>query len=288
MLTGKYKKLLNEFQIVIPKERILTDEFQTYALGTDAGFYRLIPKIVVKVESEEEVIHVIRSCKFRNIPFTFRAAGTSLSGQAISDSVLVMLGKDWDNVEITDEGHKVNVQPGIIGGRVNNLLSRFNRKLGPDPASINSAKMGGIAANNASGMTSGTVNNIYNTLEGMRIIFSDGSVLDSTNDESRNHFRKHNFEMLNRINTISKRVKTNKELKQRIENKYKIKNTCGYGLNSLIDFDDPIDIITHLMIGSEGTLGFISELSLRTVPDLPHKATALLFIKNIASACSMI
>ncbi len=288
MLTGKYKKLLNEFQIVIPKEQILTDEFQTYALGTDAGFYRLIPKIVVKVESEEEVIHVIRSCKFRNIPFTFRAAGTSLSGQAISDSVLVMLGKDWDNVEITDEGHKVNVQPGIIGGRVNNLLSRFNRKLGPDPASINSAKMGGIAANNASGMTSGTVNNIYNTLEGMRIIFSDGSVLDSTNDESRNHFRKHNFEMLNRINTISKRLKTNKELKQRIENKYKIKNTCGYGLNSLIDFDDPIDIITHLMIGSEGTLGFISELSLRTVPDLPHKATALLFIKNIASACSMI
>ena len=288
MLSGVYKKLLNEFLTLIPKEQILTDEFQTYALGTDAGFYRLIPKIVVKVETEEEVIHVIRSCKSSNIPFTFRAAGTSLSGQAISDSVLVMMGKNWNKVEIKDEGQKINVQPGIIGGRVNILLSRFNRKLGPDPASINSAKMGGIAANNASGMTSGTVNNIYNTLDGMKIILSDGSVLDSTNDESRNHFRKHNFELLNRITAISQKIKTNNILKKRIENKYKIKNTCGYGLNSLLDFDDPIDIITHLMIGSEGTLGFISELSLRTVPDLPHKATVLLFIRDIASACSMI
>ena len=104
MRSGVYKKLLNEFLTLIPKERVLTDEFQTYALGTDAGFYRLIPKIVVKVETEEEVIHVIRSCKSSNIPFTFRAAGTSLSGQAISDSVLVMLGKNWNKVEIKDEG----------------------------------------------------------------------------------------------------------------------------------------------------------------------------------------
>jgi len=288
MLTGVYKILLSEFLTLIPKEQILTDEFQTYALGTDAGFYRLTPKIVVKVESEEEVIHVIKSCKANNIPFTFRAAGTSLSGQAISDSVLVILGKSWDKVEIKDGGHIVYVQPGIIGQRVNNKLARYNRKLGPDPASINAAKMGGIAANNASGMTSGTVNNIYNTLEGMRIIFSDGSVLDSTNDESKTNFIENNKELLNNITFISKRVKTNRELKQRIENKYKIKNTCGYGLNSLIDFDDPFDIITHLMIGSEGTLGFISELTLRTVPDLPHKATALLFIKDVASACSMI
>ncbi|UCH65955.1 MAG: FAD-binding oxidoreductase, partial [Ignavibacterium sp.] len=288
MLTTAYKKLLNEFLTLIPKEQIITDEFKTYALGTDAGFYRLVPYIVVKVEREEEVKHVINECILNKIPLTFRAAGTSLSGQAISDSVLVMLGKNWDYIEIKDEGRKVKVQPGIIGEKVNNQLSRFNRKLGPDPASINAAKMGGIAANNASGMTSGTANNIYNTLEGMKIIFSDGTVLDSTNVDSRTKFRTHNRELLNSITEISNKVKSNQKLKQKIEKKYKIKNTCGYGLNSLLDFDDPIDIITHLMIGSEGTLGFISEMSLRTVPDLPHKATALLFLKDIASACSMI
>ena len=288
MLTDAYKKLLKEFLILIPNEQLTIDEFQTYALGTDAGFYRLTPKIVVKVESEQEVIHVINSCSSNSIPLTFRAAGTSLSGQAISDSVLVMLGKNWDNFLIEDDGQKVNVQPGIIGERVNIQLSRFNRKLGPDPASINAAKMGGIAANNASGMTSGTANNIYNTLEGMKIVFSNGSVLDSTIEDSRTIFRNNNQDLLDRIAGISKKVKTNNELKQRIENKYKIKNTCGYGLNSLLDFEDPIDIITHLMIGSEGTLGFISEMKLRTVPDLPFKATALLFLKDIASACSMI
>jgi len=288
MLTAAYKKLINEFIKLIPKEQIITDELQTYAIGTDAGFYRLTPKIVVKVENEEEVIHVIKSCSSNNIPLTFRAAGTSLSGQAISDSVLVMLGKNWDNLEIKEEGDVVNVQPGIIGERVNNQLSRFNRKLGPDPASINAAKMGGIAANNASGMTSGTANNIFNTLNGMRIIFSDGSVLDSTDAESKTNFKENHKALLDNITSISTRLKNNRELKQRIENKYKIKNTCGYGLNSLIDFDDPIDIVTHLMIGSEGTLGFISGLSLKTVPDLPHKATALLFIKDIATACAMI
>jgi D-lactate dehydrogenase len=288
MLTAVYKKLLNDFLNYIPEEQIFTYEFQRYALGTDAGFYRLVPKIVVKVESEKEVIQVIKSCRSKNIPLTFRAAGTSLSGQAISDSILVILGENWDTIDIEDEGHKVKVQPGIIGERVNIQLSRFNRKLGPDPASINAAKMGGIAANNASGMTSGTANNIYNTLEGMRIIFSNGSILDSTNDESINHFKEYNQNLLDRISAIANNVKSNEELKKRIEHKYKIKNTCGYGLNSLIDFDDPIDIITHLMIGSEGTLGFISDITLRTVPDLPYKATALLFLDDIASACSMI
>ncbi|HTL46478.1 MAG TPA: hypothetical protein VL688_00245, partial [Verrucomicrobiae bacterium] len=65
----------------LPSERIITDEMTRFALGTDASFYRLVPKLVVKVENEDETGRVMRACRSLEMPFTFRAAGTSLSGQ---------------------------------------------------------------------------------------------------------------------------------------------------------------------------------------------------------------
>lgn len=280
--------MVNELKEIIPSERIFTDELHTYAYGTDASLYRLVPKIAVKVGDEKELLHTIKSCNKNNIPFTFRGSGTSLSGQSITDSFLIIVNENWDEIKINDDGTQVELQPGVLGGRVNRLLAKYQRKLGPDPASIDSATIGGIAANNASGMTSGTVNNTYNTLAGMRIIFADGSLLDTTNESSINEFKNNKKEFINQLLSIVDEVKTNDKLKEKINNKYRMKNTCGYGLNSLIDFDDPVDIISHLMIGSEGTLGFILRLKLNTVPDLPYKATSLLLVKNISSACKMI
>ena len=288
MLSGTFKNLFNELKEIIPSERIFPDELHTYAYGTDASLYRLIPKIAAKVGNENELLHIIKSCNKNNIPFTFRGSGTSLSGQAISDSVLIIMNENWDGIKINDDGTQVELQPGVLGGRVNRLLTKYQRKLGPDPASIDSATIGGIAANNASGMTSGTVNNTYNTLAGMRIILADGSVLDTTDESSRNEFKNNKKEFITQLLSIVDDVKTNEKLKEKINNKYRMKNTCGYGLNSLIDFDDPVNIISHLMIGSEGTLGFISRIKLNTVTDLPYKATTLLLIKNISYACKMI
>ena len=288
MLKDPFKNLFNELKEIIPSERIFTDELHTYAYGTDASLYRLVPKIAVKVGDEKDLLHTIKSCNKNNIPFTFRGSGTSLSGQAISDSVLVIMNENWAKIKINDDGTEVELQPGVLGREVNRLLAKYQRKLGPDPASIDSAMIGGIAANNASGMTSGTVNNTYNTLAGMKIIFVDGYVLDTSDESSRNEFKNNKKEFITQLITLVDEIKSNEKLKEKINNKYRMKNTCGYGLNSLLDFNDPIDIISHLMIGSEGTLGFISRIKLNTVPDLPYKATALLLIKNISLACRMI
>ena len=231
---------------------------------------------MVRVDTEAEVGEVLKQCRARRLPLTFRAGRTSLSGQSLSDSVLMQLGTGWRGISIEDEGSLVTLQPGVVGAHANARLAPYRRKIGPDPASINAAMVGGIAANNASGMCCGTSQNSYRTLEGMRIVLADGTVLDTRCAASRERFRQTRPDLVERIGELAERTRENGVLAGRIRRKFKMKNTTGYSLNALIDFEDPIDVIQHLMIGSEGTLGFISEITYRTVPDHPHKATALI------------
>ncbi|MGE4409529.1 MAG: FAD-binding oxidoreductase, partial [Sphingobium sp.] len=173
---------------LIPAERVISDILRRIAYGTDASFYRLIPELVIIVENEAEVRHVLATAAHHDCPVTFRAAGTSLSGQAISDSLLVVLGDGWRSARINPTGDNIRLQPGVIGGAANRMLARHGRKIGPDPASIATAKIGGITANNASGMCCGTAQNSYQTLQSMRLILADGTVLDTGDADSRRDF----------------------------------------------------------------------------------------------------
>ncbi len=283
--TGSYRILHSRLSSFIPKERLLDDELLTLTYGTDASFYRLVPKIVVKVESEEEVVRLLRESRDLHLPVTFRAAGTSLSGQAISDSVLAVLGPSWKGCVIAPDASTISLQPGVVGARANAWLAPFGKKIGPDPASINSAMIGGIAANNASGMCCGTAQNSYKTIAGMRVIFADGTMLDTRNQASRDAFLRIRRDLVERVLALHGTISANRSLAERIRRKFKMKNTTGYSLNAFVDFEEPIDIIQHLMIGSEGTLGFIAEVTYHTVPELRYKATALLLFPSIVDAC---
>ncbi|MDX9880478.1 MAG: FAD-binding and (Fe-S)-binding domain-containing protein [Prolixibacteraceae bacterium] len=288
MLTGNYQTLYRRLSGQVDPKRMFHDPLHTLAFGTDASFYRLIPKLVIKAKNEEEVSLVLKECSALNLPVTFRAAGTSLSGQAISDSVLLIAGEHWKGYEILDEGRKIRLQPGLIGSKVNILLAPYQRKIGPDPASINSAMIGGIAANNASGMCCGTADNSYQTVVGMKIVFHDGSVLDTHDAQSKKEFQQNHPEIISEIEKLGQSVKAKEELSARIRKKFSIKNTTGYSLNALVDFSDPFDIIEHLMIGSEGTLGFISEITYRTVEELPYKASSMMVFPDIEKACNAV
>src|SRR6185436_15280758 len=175
----RYELLRRRALEFIPAARLVTDPLRLLAWGTDASFYRLVPRLAVVVESEGEVARLLAACAELSTPVTFRAAGTSLSGQAITDSVLVLLGDNWRSVTPSADGRLVTLQPGVIGAAANRALARFGRKIGPDPASIDAAMIGGIAANNASGMCCGTAQNSYRTLAGMRVVLADGTVLDT-------------------------------------------------------------------------------------------------------------
>jgi D-lactate dehydrogenase len=285
-LTGPYKRLLRELATQIPSSRIILDPLRTLAYGTDASFYRLIPKLVIKAKTESEVALILKSAARLAIAVTFRAAGTSLSGQAVTDSVLVIAGDSWKNYEILDGGQKIRLHPGIIGGQANAYLAPLGRKIGPDPASINAAMIGGIAANNASGMCCGTAQNSYNTLAALRLILQDGTLLDTADAQSRRRFEQTHAGLLKQVAELGRKVRANDELAAKIRHKFKIKNTTGYSLNALVDFEDPFDIIAHLMIGSEGTLGFISEITYHTVIEHPYKASALIVFGGIRDACT--
>ena len=288
MLAEPYASLFRALKESIPPERLVIDPLRTLAYGNDASFYRLVPKIVVMADNQAEIARILALAHKYATPVTFRAAGTSLSGQAVTDSVLVSLWAGWQGTRLSDDASLISVEPGVIGGHANRLLAPHRRKIGPDPASINAAKVGGIAANNASGMCCGIAQNSYQTLDSMRVVLADGAMLDTGDDESRKNFADSHRELLDRLAELSRRTRDNSPLAARIRHKFRIKNTTGYSLNALVDFEDPIDILQHLMIGSEGTLGFIAEITYRTVDEHEHKASALAVFPDVKTACQAV
>lgn len=270
---------------LIPAERYFDDPVATLAYGTDASFYRLLPKLVLRIESEAEVVALLQLANQYQVPLTFRAAGTSLSGQAVTDSVLLVLGENWQQREVRGLGEQIRLQPGVIGAAANQALTKFQRKIGPDPASINSCKIGGIVANNASGMCCGTAHNSFNTLSAMRLVLFDGTVLDTEDAQSVASFRQSHAALLAELTQLGQQTRDNTELCNKIRHKYRLKNTTGFSLNALTEYTDPIDILTHLMVGSEGCLGFISAVTYNTVPDYPHRASGLLVFPSVESCC---
>jgi D-lactate dehydrogenase len=280
--------LLRELSGFLPPRQVVHDELRRLAYGTDASFYRMVPEVVAIVENEDEVRAVLQSARAHGRPVTFRAAGTSLSGQAVTDGVLALIGEGFASCEIAPDAASVRLGPGIIGGEVNFRLAPHGRKIGPDPASINAAKMGGIVANNASGMCCGTSQNSYRTLLGMRLMLADGTVLDTEDAASRAAFKRSHGPLLAELERLGRETRADTALAARIRHKFRIKNTTGYGLNALVDFEDPFDILSHLMVGSEGTLGFMSRVRLQTVDEDPFKASALVFFETIGSACEAV
>ncbi len=281
----KYTSFLHDIARFIPGDRIYTDELRRLAWGTDAGFYRLIPQIVIRSNSEEEVSMLLKAADKYQLPVTFRAAGTSLSGQAISDSILIVAGKHWEQYEVLEGGKAIRLQPGIIGQRVNEILKPYGQKFAPDPASVKSAMVGGIVMNNASGMNCGTHANSDKVLRSVRMVLADGTCLDTGNPESRRAFQEKRPDFIRRIEELRDQVRANKSLAERIRYKYAIKNVTGLNILPFICFDDPFDIIAHLLVGSEGTLAFLSEVTMATEYDYPCKASAMLYFSDIKEAC---
>ena len=279
---------VRDVEQLIAQDRRFSDPLSTLAFGTDASFYRLIPKLVIRVESEDEVVELLRLARRDQVPVTFRAAGTSLSGQAISDSVLIVLGDNWNAKEIRGQGTQIRLQPGVIGAQANAWLAPFGRKIGPDPASINACKIGGIVANNASGMCCGTAQNTYHTLAGLRVVLADGTRVDTEDANNVAAFRQSHAPLLEQLATLARETRANPELAAKIRHKYRLKNTTGLSLNALVDFDDPLDILSHLLVGSEGTLGFISSVTYDTVIDHPNKASALIVFPDVETCCNAV
>ena len=256
------------------------------AYAHDASMYRLVPKAVCRPENESDVISILQYANDTNTPITFRAGGTSLSGQSVSEGIIAEIIRGWQNHKIINNGRSILLQPGVIGARANLYLSNYNRRIGPDPASINAARIGGIVSNNSSGMVCGVKYNTYHTMKNMRFILANGNTYDTSNKDDYGRFINDEMALSNGLLESKKKINDNSNLLKKIKDKYLIKNTLGYSLNALIEYDHPLDIFSHLIVGSEGTLAFLSNIELVTIDDPPSKSTGLVIFKNIEEATS--
>src|SRR5512136_2172897 len=175
---------------IISRDRLLTRPIERIAYASDASFYRLIPQAVVLAKGIGEIQELFRFSQAHRVPMTFRAAGTSLSGQAVTDGILVEVGRHWREVRVEEGGRKIRVQPGVIGGYVNQALKAYRAKMGPDPASINACMMGGILSNNSSGMCCGVTQNAYHTLDSLSVLLADGTTVDTAQPDADEQLRR--------------------------------------------------------------------------------------------------
>jgi len=281
-------ELHRDLAALLAPDRVLVRPFELAAYACDASFYSLTPRAVVRPKDAGEVRALFAWSRRSRIPLTFRAGGTSLSGQAVGDGVLVDVSRHWRTLEILDGGARVRVGPGVVGGFVNAHLARYGAKLGPDPASINACMIGGIVANNSSGMCCGIERNAYRTLASLRFVLPSGTEIDTAAPDAAARFEALEPGIARGLMQLKRRIESDPGLAGRVRAKYRMKNTMGYSLNSFLDFDTPLSILWHLLVGSEGTLAFLAEAIFETVPDLPMKSAGLLFFDDVPRACRAI
>jgi D-lactate dehydrogenase len=250
----------------------------------DASHYRLVPQAVALAGDADQVAGILAVCGAHGVPVTFRSGGTSLSGQAGGAGVVIDTRRRFRAIEVLDDGERVRTQPGATVRAVNTWLARHGRRLGPDPASEIACTIGGVVANNSSGMSCGIHANTYRTLQSAVLVLPSGTVIDTSVPEAAEILRAEEPRIEQGLRQLRDRVRSNPESVATLRRLHAIKNTMGYGLNSFLDHDEPVDILEHLVVGSEGTLAFVAEATFHTVPVLPHAATGLLVFPSLAQA----
>ncbi|WP_424440566.1 FAD-binding and (Fe-S)-binding domain-containing protein, partial [Microbacterium sp.] len=269
---------------VADASRIRTRAIDRVAYASDASHFLLTPNAVVVAQDAAEVAAVLRGANATGTRVTFRSGGTSLSGQASGDDLLVDTRRGFRRIDVLDGGRRVRVQPGATVRQVNLRLLRHGYRLGPDPASEAACTIGGVVANNSSGMACGTVENTYRTLESMIFVLPSGTKIDTADADADAHLKAREPELFEGIIRLQRRVRSNPESVAIIERQFAMKNTMGYGVNAFVDFDSPVQVLAHLIIGSEGTLAFVAEATFRTVPIMPRITTALAVFPTLDDA----
>ena len=275
---------MNQIHNFLNNQKIQNDLITRLAYARDASLYRLVPKFVARPQHENDVKQLLKYARTTKTPITFRSGGTSLSGQSVSNGIIAEVLHEWKTIAVKDDGHAIKMQPGVNAAFANKILERYSRRIGPDPASINAACIGGIISNNSSGMVCGTQFNSYHTLQDISFILPNGNKYSTSMKNHNRHFVSSEPELANGLLEIRKKIISKQWLLNKIRDKYKIKNTIGYSMNSFLDFVEPLDIFSHLLVGAEGTLAFISDVTLKTIPNYDHKATGLLLFNSPESA----
>ncbi|MFJ6580936.1 FAD-binding and (Fe-S)-binding domain-containing protein [Streptomyces sp. NPDC091368] len=285
---GTPRRLREELTELLGPGKVLSKISDLVRYASDASPYRFVPQVVVVAEDIDDISAVLSYAHGKGREVVFRAAGTSLNGQAQGEDILVDVRRHWAGVEVLDDGARARIRPGTTVVRANAALAPHGRVLGPDPASAIACTVGGVVANNASGMTAGTTRNSYRTVASLTVVLPSGTVVDTADPDADAELARAEPRLCAELMALKAEIEADDELTARIRAKYAIKNTNGYRLDAFLDGDTPVRILRGLMVGSEGTFGFISEVVFDTVPLDREVSTALLFFPSLPAAASAV
>jgi D-lactate dehydrogenase len=291
---GVAQPLRGDLEALLGADRVLGRAGDIVKYASDASPYRLFPRAVVVAKEAEDVAKVLRYGREQGIPVTFRAGGTSLNGQGQSGGILVDVRRHFGGVAVEPgepreggaavEAATARVKPGTVLGHANRVLAPHGRKLGPDPASTDIACVGGVVANNSGGMRCGTTFDSYSTVRSLTFVLPSGTTIDTAAPGAAERFEREEPELAAGLAAIRDEIRADTELSERIRRKFAIKNTTGYRLCAFLDEEEPLQIFRRLLIGSEGTLGFVAEAVFETVPVPARTTTAWIHFPDIDQA----
>ena len=250
------------------------DKVSRALYSTDASVYQIEPLGVVIPRSPEAVIRAIALAAQHGVPITPRGGGTSQAGQSIGSGIVLDTSKHLNRVlEINPDERWARVEPGVVLDELNAALRPHNLRFAPDVSSASRATVGGMMANNSSGARSVLYGKTIDHVLEQRVVLSDGSLA---------HFRpldRHPADAIAGDGIEARAYRAIPELGRRhadeIERRFPkvLRRVGGYNLDAFVDPSLPVDL-TRILIGSEGTLGFIVDAKIKLVP-LPKQKSVL-------------
>ena len=285
---GTPKELKADLIALLGKDKVLHRAIDLVRYASDASPYRLTPQVVVLPWTIDDVVNIFRYCRENGRHATFRAAGTSLNGQAQSDDILIDVRRHWYGAKVEGDGRRVRARAGMILGHVNALLERHGRRLGPDPASSGACTIGGVIANNAGGMRCTVERDAYHTVAAMTFVTPSGAVIDTSAPDAEDAFTAAEPQLAQGLLELRRELLNDPALADRIRSKYKIRNTHGYRLGALLDGETPLEIFRRLIVGSEGTLAFLADATIETVPAAKVTSVAWIPVPTIDEAVALV
>ncbi|MEV5677935.1 MULTISPECIES: FAD-binding and (Fe-S)-binding domain-containing protein [unclassified Streptomyces] len=285
---GTPEPLRSDLTALLGADKVLWKVSDLVRYASDASPYRFLPQVVVVPEDIDDISAILSYAHGKSRDVVFRAAGTSLNGQAQGEDILVDVRHHWTGIEVLDDGARARIRPGTTVMRANATLARHGRLLGPDPASAIACTVGGVVANNASGMTAGTTRNSYRTVSSLTFVLPSGTVVDTADPEADATLAHAEPDLCAGLLALKAEIEADDALTARIRAKYEIKNTNGYRLDAFLDGSTPVEILRGLMVGSEGTFGFISEVVFDTLPLDRRISSALLFFPSLTAAAAAV
>ena len=283
---GADEKLVVQLGEIVGPSNVFGRVSDLVRYASDASPYRDIPSVVVAPRDAQDLSKLMLFAREHGRTLTFRASGTSLNGQAMTNDILVDVKTHFGGMEVLDGGKRFRCRPGVVLGDAQAVLRRHGYMLGPDPGSTASAAVGGVVADNAGGMRCTLERDSYHTLHEAVFVLTNGAIVDTRDGDQA--FQAQCPQLHQAIVTLRDRIRADDALVGRLRKKFSIRNTNGLRIDAFLDEDEPVRILMRLLVGSEGILGVFTDLELRTVELPKKKAVTWVVLSELRDAANYV